>query len=81
MDKYKVRTPAQALAYITDCNLATVCDLASKKSKSKHEYSRQISIAQQAIDWMVAMDIDFSGTRAVDVQKFGSVEAWASQWH
>ena len=78
--KHQVRDVSQALAYITDCNLATVCDMAMKKSKSKHEYSRQIDIAQTAIDWMVQMNVDFSGTRATDVVKAGSVKAWAAQW-
>ena len=46
MRKAEVRDPAQALVYITDCTLATVCDLATKKKKSKSEFARQISIAQ-----------------------------------
>lgn len=80
MRKSDVRTVSQALAYITDCNLATVCDLAGKKSKSKSEYARQISIAQQAIDWGVRMGVDFSGTRAADVLKAGSVAEWAKRF-
>lgn len=80
MNKHEVRDPGRALAYITDCNLATVVDLAMKKSKSKSEFERQISIAQTAIDWMVAMKVDFSGTRAADVVKVGSVAEWASKY-
>jgi hypothetical protein len=80
MRKEQVHDPAQALAYVTDCTLATVCDLAMKKSKSKSEFARQMSIAQTAVDWMIAMKVDFTGTRAVDVCKAGSVVAWAAQF-
>lgn len=77
MSKHRVRSPDQALAYITDCNLATVMRLAMKKSRPKHEFERQISIAQTAIDWMIAFGADFSGTRAEDVVKAGgSVQEW-----
>lgn len=81
MNKHDVRDAGRALAYVTDCNLATVCDMAGKKSKSKSEFARQVSIAQTAIDWMVAMNVDFSGTRAVDVIKAGGVEAWSKKFN
>lgn len=80
MNKHEVRDPGRALAYITDCNLATVADMAMKKSRSKSEFERQILIAQTAVDWMVNMKIDFSGTRVVNVVSVGSVEAWAAQY-
>lgn len=48
MVKDSVRDPAGALAYVTDCTLATVCNLASKRSAPKYELRRQVSIAQQA---------------------------------
>ena len=82
MMKYDVTCSHEALAYITDCNLATVCDMAGKKSRQKHEYFRQKAIAQQAIGWMRSFGVDFSDTRAKDVvEKFGgSVDAWAAQW-
>jgi hypothetical protein len=75
--KHKVMTSADALAYITDCTLATVCDMAMKKKRPKYEFERQISIAQTAIDWMVEFNIDFSTTRADDVIRVGSVSEWA----
>ena len=78
MMKYQVRTTGDALAYITDCTLATVCDLAMKKSRPKHEYARQKSIAQSAVDWMAQMGVDPQGTRAEDVLAAGTVDAWAS---
>ncbi|RQR65718.1 hypothetical protein DIE18_02445 [Burkholderia sp. Bp9125] len=79
MMKSQVRTPEQALAYLTDCTLATVCDLAGKKSRSRSEFERQKSMAQTAIDWMVDMRVDFRGTRAQQVvDSHGrSVDAWA----
>jgi hypothetical protein len=80
MHKNQVRDAGQALAYITDCTLATVCDLASKKSASKRELSRQISIAQTAIDWMTTMKVDFSATRAVDACAAGGVAQWAQKF-
>jgi hypothetical protein len=78
--KCNVRTVGDALAYVTDCNLATVCDMASKKSRNKHEFNRQISIAKTAIDWMIEMGVDFSTTRAEDVVLAGSVELWAAKF-
>ena len=80
MHKHNVGEPSQALAYITDCTLATVCSLAGKKSRSKSEFARQKLIAQTAIDWMEQMDVDFSDTRAADVVIAGSVDAWAEKY-
>lgn len=77
MNKQNVRTPAEALAYITDCTLATVCDMALRKSRPKGEYRRQKAIAQKAIDWMDEMGVDYTGTRAVEVSRTGSVDEWA----
>lgn len=77
MQKHQVRTPSDALAYITDCTLATVCSMAFKKSRGKHEFERQISIAQVAVDWMQQMKIDPSSTRVKDVIAAGGVQKWA----
>lgn len=77
MMKYQIRTTEQMLAYITDCTLATVCDMACKKSIPRNEFSRQIEIAQTAINWMVQAGIDTSTTRAEDVLEIGSVRDWA----
>ncbi|MFK8773653.1 hypothetical protein [Aeromonas caviae] len=77
MSKERVRDTGGALAYLTDCTLATVGDLASKKSAAKGELTRQISMAQTAIDWMDRFGVDYTGTRAVAVKKLGSVAAWA----
>jgi hypothetical protein len=52
MRAFDVKTPEDALTYIVDCTLATVCDLAMKKSRPTGEYKRQIGIAQKGIDWL-----------------------------
>ena len=77
MQRHQVSSPGQALAYITDCTLATVCEMAMKKSRPKNEFERQISIAQTAINWMVQNGVDVSTTRAEDVIAAGSVRQWA----
>lgn len=78
MQKYKVKTPEQALAYITDCTLATVQSMAMIKSRKKSEYERQCLIAQSAIDWMNKMGVDYSETRAQEIkEKNLSVREWA----
>ena len=81
MQRHQVRNVGNAFAYITDCTLATVEHMAYLKSKSKYEYQRQIAIAQTAIDWMIAMGIDFSTTRAKDVVDHydGKVASWAEK--
>lgn len=81
MNMHEVRDAGQALAYITDCTLATVTDLASLARPPKHELKRQIGIAQKAIDWMDTFKIDYSSTRAADVKALGGkVEVWAEQF-
>jgi len=82
MHKHDISTEGQALAYLTDCTLATVTSLASKKSASKYETRRHIAIAQQAIDWMRELKTDVTRTRAAEIitDYNGSVEAWADQF-
>ena len=82
MRKERVQTPSDALLYLTDCTLATVADMASKKSRRRHEFERQCSMAQMAIDWMFQMEVDMSGTRAVDVLNYETptVAAWSEQF-
>lgn len=78
MLKHQVKTAEDALAYLLDCNLATVEGMAGKKSRPSGEYKRQISIAQQHLDWAIVFDADISRTRAVEVKNHrGNVAAWA----
>ena len=82
MVKHQVRSPEQALAYITDCNLATVSHMAMCKSRKKGEYERQINIAQHAVDWMLDFNVSPENTRAQEViDNFnGSVSDWAGKY-
>jgi len=81
MDKHTVRSPEDALTYVTDCTLATVTGLASLSRPPKHELQRQIDIAQAAIDWMDRFGVDYSSTRAADVKALGGkVAVWAEQF-
>lgn len=82
MHKSDVREPLDALEYLLDCSLATVCGMADKKSRSKSEYKRQIAIAQINYDWCVIFgskfDPEWGGQRADSVAACrGSVETWA----
>lgn len=78
MRKYEVKSPGDALIYLTDCQLATVASMAMKKTRPVNEYRRQQQIAQMAIDWMDNMGIDYTSTRAQEVKKSGSVQTWAT---
>lgn len=77
-----VGNAAEALAYVVDCTLATVCDMAMKKSRPKHKYARQKSIAQKGIAWLVEFGCEYHSTRVAEVMAnphFGSVDSWAAQ--
>ena len=82
MHKYEVRTPEQALVYLTDCTLATVADLAMKKSRSKSEFTRQISIAQTGVDWIRDMRVNVDRhSRFVKLEKYQyNVKHWAQEY-
>lgn len=82
--KHLVRTPEQALLYLADCTLATVADMAMKKSKSKSEFQRQISIAQSAVDWIKDFNIEVKiGSRVYDVLALPdrNVETWSRSYN
>lgn len=76
MIESQVNTPEEALAYMADCTLATVEYMALMKSRKIGEYKRQISIAQKAVNWMIKMGVDMSGTRAAEIPD-ADVEKWA----
>jgi hypothetical protein len=80
MKKDHVSNAGDALAYLIDCTLATVCELAMKKSRSQYEFARQKAIAQSAIDWAIRFGVGLVGTRAIDVMDHGSVDKWASKF-
>lgn len=84
LNPHLVRDTNAALAYLTCCTLATVADLAGKKSASKSELARQQSMAQHGVDWLknLAPEDSYKGTRVYDVitEHGGSVEQWTQQW-
>jgi|LakMenE18May11ns_1017448.scaffolds.fasta_scaffold9444585_1 hypothetical protein len=83
MHKYKVKNTEEAFTYITDCLLATVSDLAMKKSRTKSDYERHIEIAQSAINWMVSFNIvPETKSRACEVINSHKriVRDWAKQY-
>lgn len=80
MQKHQVKTPEDALVYITDCTLATVSNMAYKTRRQKHEFERQMSIAQTAVNWVVEMGIDVSKSRVAEVVAAGSVNEWARRF-
>lgn len=47
-----MKSDLDALLYLLDCTLATVARMAPMKSKSKHEYNRQIAIANRGMNYL-----------------------------
>lgn len=81
MNKGQIRSAADALDYLADCTLATVCKLAQKKSRSNAEFQRQIAIAQVALDCMRLYGITATGRAAkVNNECSGFVWIWAQQY-
>lgn len=78
MRRADVRTPADALLYLTDCTLATVEGLAMRKSAPKGELKRQIEMAQTAVNWIREMGIPTKSVLRIE-QIETTVEAWASK--
>lgn len=79
MSPEEIRTAEEALSYMVGCTLATVEDMAMKKSRSKSEYERQILIAQRGVDWMREMGVDTSDTRYGELKGL-SVQQWADKF-
>lgn len=83
MQKELVRNEKQALIYLTDCLLATVSDMAMKKSRKKNEYERHIQIAQTSVNWLKDFNISIEiGSRAYEVMSSSSqsVKEWSSKY-
>jgi len=79
---FDVRTPEDALVYITDCNLATVSDMAGKKKRPIHEFNRQVSIAQLGVEWIRDFGINPGFTRAGEILESKiSVSDWAKKFY
>lgn len=83
MLKSLVRTEKEALLYLCDCLLATVSDMAMKKSRKKYEYERHIEIAQTAVNWVKDFNQEISvDSRIYDVLSTESqtVKEWAKKY-
>lgn len=77
------KTPDEALVYIADCTLATIETMASKKSKSKYEFQRQIDIAQTAVDALKQFNTEIKeSNRVYDVLRLPDqkVETWSKKY-
>lgn len=83
MNKHLIRTPEDALLYLAECTLATVSDMAMKKSKGKYEFERHVSIAQSAVDWVKAFNIPIkpeSRVYHVLAMPDQKVETWSNHY-
>lgn len=81
MHQHDIRSPADGLAYLVECTLATVCTLADRKSPPKAELSRQIGIAQAGIDCMRLYKVPMSGPYLREVVEDNwSVETWSKRF-
>lgn len=79
MNRNRVQTSEDALAYLLDCNLATVDDFCMKKNIVKSAYERAIEIAQINLDWCVIFNSDVSKTRGKElVENNWSVAQYAT---
>lgn len=75
----RVKTPEEALAFLTERNLSTVKIMTLRRFVSKQDVSRQIQIAQEGINWIISMGISSSVTPRVKtiISDFnGSVQQW-----
>jgi len=76
-----VKNEGQALAYATECALATVEDFAISKSKrrARGDYARHIKIAQNLFGWLKEFNLIADGSRASEILSVfdSSVKAWS----
>lgn len=75
----QIDNAGDALAYMVDCTLATVDDMALRARPPVHEYARQRLIAQTGVDAMQRFGVPTKGTRADDVvaEHGGCVDRYA----
>lgn len=75
-----VSSAEDALAYLCECELATIDQLSMLKRHRAGDWRRQISIAQAAIDWIIQFRAPLEkGTRVSEVvfDHNRSVESYA----
>lgn len=83
LDQDRLQNSHEGFLWLLDCTLATVEMLAMKKNPPSVEYSRQVGMAQTAMDCLIREGKDISIIRAGEiVEKFNrSVKAWADSIH
>jgi hypothetical protein len=69
------------VAYLLDCNLATIEYYAMTKMYPLTEIKRQINLANLLLELAIELDCDISGTRMKEINtKYeGKISAWARQ--
>lgn len=75
-----VRSPEGALVFLADCQLATVAELAGKKSRGKFDFDRQVSIAKLYCKWLAEFNISAKGTRVETAMKMGGVDEFVRKY-
>jgi hypothetical protein len=83
MNHIHIASSDYALVYMTDCTLATIESLATKKTRPVNEYKRQINIAQKGIDWIKEFNIHVDSEVRIKpiIEEFNSdVAKWAKQY-
>ena len=71
-----IRNTSDALAYLTECTLATAQDLRRRSRPPKGELDRQTQIAQWGVHWVVNMDAKPTGRVASVIESGGTVAEW-----
>ena len=71
-----IRNTSDALAYLTECTLATAQDLRRRSRPPKGELDRQIAIAQWGVHWVVGMGAKSTGRVASVIESGGTVAEW-----
>lgn len=75
-----LKNEGDALCYMTECTLATIADMAMKKSPPAREYARQISIAQKGIDAIALFGIHINSREFARVSKISSIDYTVEDW-
>jgi hypothetical protein len=81
--EHAVHDEKDALLYLINCQLATLTDMAMRKSRPKYEYKRQIDIAQNLVNWIQEFHIEVDeGNRVQGVLDTPSktVEEWVKRF-
>lgn len=78
-----IRNEQEALAFMAECTLATVCHMAGLSRPNRSELRRQIAIAQTGVDWCRTIEAikDMRGVVRVQdiIERKISVEDWAKE--